>query len=97
MAARSLLRLESRPLSRALLKAKVPTETRVLMIVIATKSSISVKPLDLLYFVFSILPACRQGRYLVFLIQDTRYQILDTLRKGINSIVNCQLSIVNCC
>ena len=44
MAARSLLRLESRPLSRALLKAKVPMETRVLMIVMATSNSIKVKP-----------------------------------------------------
>jgi len=129
MAARSLLRLESRPLSRALLKAKVPMETRVLMIVMATsnsikvkpriaflrqgfgwqatRSSINVNPKDLQYFVFCIFrPAVLKDEdrklclYLVFLIPDTRYQILDTLWKGINFIV-CQLLLLRsasgCC
>ena len=51
MDARSFLRLESRPLSRVLLKAIVATEIRVPMIVMTTRSSMRVKP-------------CRQGRQL---------------------------------
>src|SRR3990167_7591015 len=89
MPLRSVVLLASRLCCWALVQEADAAATKMAIMEMTISNSIKVKPKALRYFVFSIL-------YFVFLIPDTRYQIPDTFRVGINLIVDCYRPIVNC-